>query len=190
MKFINFKYAFQIINKRILKCLISLLILLIITISAEAKSNTGKAGDVLSFVIPATAYGLSLRMDNSEGRGQFYKSLFSTLGITYAGKIASDKDGPDSHNYTFPSEHTSIAFSGAAFMQRRYGWQYGIPSYTAASFVGWSRIHTNHNDIDDVMAGAVIGISSAYYFTKPSQGLQLDPIVENGITGLLFKQSW
>ena len=68
---------------------------------------------------------------------------------------------------SFPSGHTSAAFSGASFIHFRYGLKYGIPLYCLASFTGYSRIHANKHHIEDVMAGAGIAILSSWYFTSP-----------------------
>lgn len=44
------------------------------------------------------------------------------------------KDRPDdSGDDSFPSGHTD-SFMAATFIQQRYGWQYGLPAYVAASW--------------------------------------------------------
>lgn len=47
---------------------------------------------------------------------------------------------------------TTSAFSGASFIQRRYGWKYGKRAYLGASIVGVSRMK-------DQMDGMTFGIS-------------------------------
>jgi len=32
-----------------------------------------------------------------------------------------------------PSGHTAISFSPAEFLRKRYGWEWGLPGYAAAS---------------------------------------------------------
>ena len=39
-----------------------------------------------------------------------------------------------------PSIHSAVAFAGASYIQRRYGWKFGAPAYALAVDVGWSRI--------------------------------------------------
>ncbi len=70
---------------------------------------------------------------------------------------------------SFPSGHASAAFSGASFIQKRYGWQYGIPAYLAASFVGYSRVEADQHYVEDVLAGAAIGIISTFIFADSYQ---------------------
>ena len=52
------------------------------------------------------------------------------------------KERPEGRNLfdAFPSGHTSAAFSGASFIQRRYGWKYGKYAYILAAVVGVSRV--------------------------------------------------
>lgn len=176
-------------NRRIL---LYLFICLFIVVPAQANEDIEQAGDILQLVIPATAYGMTFGFDDQEGRTNFYKSFFTTLGITYVLKFTVDKERPNGNfQSSFPSGHTSAAFSGASFIQRRYGWNYGIPAYITASFVGWSRVESDNHYPEDVLAGAAIGIISTYYFTKPyNKGLHLVPISGRGMYGLVLKGQW
>lgn len=167
-----------------------LFIYLSIVVPAQANEDIAQVGDILQLVIPATAYGMTFGFDDQEGRASFYKSFFTTLGVTYGLKITVNKKRPNGGSWSFPSRHTSAAFSGASFMQRRYGLKYGIPAYILASFVGWSRIESDHHYPEDVLAGAAIGIISTYYFTKPyRREPHLVFISEGGVFGLFLRSS-
>ena len=100
--------------------------------------------------------------------------MFSPDNRTCSAKITSrGSDTPQSNL------HTSVSFAGAAFIQRRYGWKWGIPAYAVASYVGWSRTYGKKHDWWDVAAGAAIGIGSAYIFTRPfasKHNLSISPI--------------
>lgn len=108
---------------------------------------------------------------DKKGLWQFTKSYGITLGLTYALKYSINKPRPEgkTDGHAFPSGHTSVAFSGASFLQRRYGWRYGIPAYAVATFVAFSRLEglDDRHDGWDVLGGAVIGIGSTYLFTTP-----------------------
>lgn len=130
------------------------------------------AGDVLLVTMPAFAMGSTLIwQDGQKGTYQFSKVLAGTLAVTYGLKLAINKKRPNGeNNNSFPSGHTSVAFASAAFVQKRYGWEYGIPTYLLAGYVGYSRIEANKHDGVDVLAGAVIGIGMGYLFTKRYEG--------------------
>ena len=136
----------------------------------SAADNIQTAGDVLQFVLPATAAGLTLGHRDGQGALQLGESLAVTLGVTYALKYGLDAKRPNGGGQSFPSGHTSISFSAAEFMRKRYGWEYGVPAYAAASFVAYSRVESRQHHPQDVVAGAGIGILSSYIFTKPYKG--------------------
>lgn len=158
-----------------------------------AKSTMEKHGDILQVLIPLTAYGATFYMNDEEGRYQFYQSFLTTVVITQTLKYTVNKPRPNNNgSQSFPSGHTSAAFQGAAFIQKRYGWKYGVPAYAAASFVGWSRIEgeSDKHDVTDVVAGAVIGTLSSYYFTTKYKGMSVAPYVENNAIGANLSMRW
>src|SRR5216683_3286596 len=136
----------------------------------SAADGIQTAGDVLQFVLPATAGGLTLGYHDGQGALQLGESLAVTLGVTYALKYTIDERRPNGGSQSFPSGHTSISFSSAEFMRKRYGWEYGVPAYAAASFVAYSRVESGEHHPHDVVAGAGIGILSSYIFTRPYKG--------------------
>src|SRR5258708_2893025 len=141
--------------------------------SALAKDDIQTAGDMLQFVLPATAAGLTLGYQDGKGAIQFGESAVLTLGVTYGLKYTVDEQRPNGGSQSFPSAHTSISFSAAEFMRKRYGLEYGIPAYAAASFVAYSRVESGEHHPHDVIAGAAMGIISSYIFTKPYKGWQI-----------------
>ena len=139
-------------------------------IEAYARDGIETAGDLLQFIIPATAGGLTLGYQDYQGTLQFGESFAVTEGVTYGLKYAVNERRPNGGSHSFPSAHTSVAFSGAEFLRKRYGWEYGVPAYAAASFVAFSRVEANEHYPHDVLAGAAIGILSSVIFTKPYKG--------------------
>lgn len=156
--------------------IVSLCILCFTNTKAQNKTIT-TSGDILQMAIPAIALGSTFiwKDDNTKPTWQFIKSYGTGLILQQALKHIVLKPRPDgSDNYSFPSGHTTSAFSGAAFIQRRYGWKYGVPSYLLASYVGYSRIQAKKHDGWDVLGGAVIGIGTSYLFTKPYEKRNID----------------
>lgn len=92
-----------------------------------------------------------LSLDLAEG------CLLNSL-ITTGLKHAISRQRPNgSDNYSFPSGHTSNAFTVAAILDEHYGHKIGLGSYAMASFIGWSRLQTGHHHLSDVVAGATLG---------------------------------
>ncbi len=127
------------------------------------------SGDILVGLLPALSLTSTfIWKDGQKGTLQFTKSLVGTVAITSLLKYVIDKERPNGESLnSFPSGHTSVSFASAAFIQKRYGWKYGIPAYVLASYVGFSRIEAKKHDGWDVLAGAAIGIGMSYLFTKP-----------------------
>ena len=128
------------------------------------------SGDVLLFAMPASALAGSLIEGDYEGTLQFAKGFAVNQAVTIGLKYALNKDRPyGGGERAFPSGHTSTTFQSAAFIQKRYGWGYGLPAYLLAGYTGFSRINAKKHDGWDVLAGAVVGVGSAYIFTTPYQ---------------------
>lgn len=143
--------------------------------SKEIKYETGiqNAGDVIQLALPATAFLSTLIEGDKQGSWQFAKSFGTNLALTYALKYAINKPRPEgaTDGHAFPSGHTSVAFQSASFIQKRYGWEYGIPAYALAGFVAYSRIEgvDERHDGWDILGGIIVGIGSTYLFTTEYQ---------------------
>jgi len=137
---------------------------------AQASDGLRTAGDVLQIALPAAAAGMTLAYRDAPGALQFAESAGVTLAVTYGLKYTVVESRPDGGAHSFPSGHTSISFCSAEFMRKRYGWEYGVPAYALASFVGYTRVESGQHHPQDVVAGAAIGILSSYIFTKPYKG--------------------
>lgn len=152
-----------------------------ITGARKAVRTTGDVGAVL---LPVAGLTAVLLQKDWQGLKQGVFSGVTTLGVTYALKYIVKKERPDhSDNHSFPSMHTSTSFAAAAFIQRRYGWQWGLPSYILSTYVGWTRVYGKKHDWWDVAAGAVIGAGSSYIFTRPfakEHNLTISPVAGDG----------
>ena len=127
------------------------------------------SGDILVGLLPALSLTSTfIWKDGQKGTLQFSESLVSTIAITWGLKLLIDKERPNGESLnSFPSGHTSVSFASAAFIQRRFGWEYGAPAYLVAGYVGFTRVKAKKHDSIDVIAGAIIGTGMSYIFTKP-----------------------
>lgn len=154
------------------------------------ETSIEKMGDYGQFAPAAASLAMILVKKDKEGFKQFAKSMSANLVATWTLKYAIDKKRPEGRldGHAFPSGHTSAAFQGAAFLQKRYGWSYGIPAYIVASFVTYSRlegINTRH-DGWDVLGGIITGVGSTYLFTTPYAQKHFDLNFETSERGYSF----
>ena len=152
-------------------------------------------GDVLQIALPLAAGLTTIIKKDWQGTKQFVFSYGTGFIMTHSLKRIVRKERPEDRNLydAFPSGHTTSAFSGASFIQRRYGWTYGKWAYVLAAIVGVSRMEgpDGWHDIWDVLAGATVGIGSTYIFTKPYEKnpVQVGFSAENGsyVIGIRFR---
>lgn len=145
-------------------------------IQAQNKTIT-TSGDILTVVIPAAAFASTFiwNQDNTKAPWQATKAFVSGFVLQQALKHIVGKERPDkTDNLSFPSGHSTTAFSGAGYIHFRYGFKYAIPAYLLASWVGYSRIQAKRHDIWDVCGGAIIGIGTSYIFAIPYKPQKLD----------------
>ncbi len=166
-------------------------VLIIISGSNVQADTVETAGDYIQIAIPAIGFGTTLLLKDREGSWQFTKHFATTFLTTHALKYLVDKERPDgSGNNSFPSGHTSAAFQGATFIHLRYGWKWSIPAYAGAAFVGYSRVDSDNHYVEDVVAGAALGILSGYLFVTPYEDLSVTPIASNGNYGLMLSKQF
>ncbi|MFK7784930.1 MAG: phosphatase PAP2 family protein [Crocinitomicaceae bacterium] len=75
---------------------------------------------------------------------------------------------------SFPSGHTSVAFSTATSLSIAYQkWYVYVPSFLWAGAVGYSRMHLGVHYPSDVLIGALIGSGSAFLSSYLTEKIQL-----------------
>ena len=143
-------------------------------------------GDIGAVAVPLAAAVMTLVEHDKEGTIQFTKSFGAAMAASYGLRYTIQENRPNGHDRSFPSIHASSAFAGAAFIQMRYGWTYGIPAYVVSSVVGYSRIDAKEHWTHDVLAGAAIGVVSNLIFTTRFKDVQITPAVSANFTGLFL----
>jgi membrane-associated phospholipid phosphatase len=153
---------------RFLLCLLFLILTTHSDLIAKKRTAFTIYGDVFQIFIPVSAVTTALYKDDTEGCLQLAKSFAASLLTTTILRATIRSKRPNGRAYnSFPSQHTSASFTGAGFYGSRYGWKYGVPAYTAASLVGYSRIKAKAHYAMDVIGGAAVSLGFNFLFVKP-----------------------
>lgn len=147
-------------------------------------SNTS---DVFAIGLPVGLLAAGYIGDNAELKREGFNAAtttFATYGIGFILKKAVDRnrpylDHPQIKNYkdfsggSFPSGSTALAFSTATSLSLSYPkWYVIVPSALYASTVGYSRLHLGAHYPSDVLAGAAIGVGTAFASRKLNQWIR------------------
>ncbi len=140
-------------------------------LSAKGKHHF-KADEYLRFA--PMAADIALNAFGVKGQHNFKDRLiiraisYATMGLAVKSmKWTFKENRPDGDgNDAFPSGHTATAFLGAEFLYQEYKdvspW-IGYGGYALAATTGYLRIYNNRHYLNDVLAGAAIGVLSAKF---------------------------
>jgi membrane-associated phospholipid phosphatase len=127
-----------------------------------SRSLISATSDVGQVALPSLATALPLFQGDIRGAGAFGLVLGTALGATELGKSTLNKSRPDTGSTdSYPSGHTASAFAAASFLHKRHGVNVGLPAYLVALHTGIARVRAGRHYLDDVIAGAGIGILSS-----------------------------
>lgn len=150
--------------------------------------GVGTSTDVIALALPVAALAGTLIEQDWQGLVQGAYTAAATAGATFILKYTVKERRPDGSNFhSFPSGHSAVSFATATYLQRRYGWKFGVPAYALASYVAWGRCFARKHHWWDVVAGGAIGAGSALIFTRPwarTHDLQLAPASDGQTFGL------
>jgi membrane-associated phospholipid phosphatase len=91
----------------------------------------------------------------------FQATLYSaTVATILKYTVREPRPNNSERRNSFPSGHSTTIFAFASYIGCRHSLPWGLAAYTAAAFVGFSRMNDNAHYLHDVTAGAAIG--SAY----------------------------
>ena len=82
------------------------------------------------------------------------------LAINVTKPLVREKRPDSGAKTSFPSGHTATAFMGAELVRAEYGGWYGAGAYAFASCIAFLRIYNDRHWLNDVIAGAGIGMLS------------------------------
>jgi len=150
-------------------------IVLLLAAAGPASAGTESIGTDVAIALPLIAGGITLAKDDWKGSFQLGVDTVATVGLAYGLKHVIHEERPDkSDNKSMPSDTSALAFAPAQFLWDRYGWEYGVPAYAAATFVAWSRVDAQKHHWYDVTASAALafGVSKIFTTTYHPKGLR------------------
>jgi len=137
--------------------------------AVSARTSTSIGTDV-AIALPLIAGGITFAKDDWKGGFQLGVDTVATVGLAYGLKHFIHEQRPDhSDNKSMPSDTSALAFAPANFLWDRYGWEYGVPAYAAATFVAWSRVDAQKHHWYDVTASAALAFGVSKIFTTRYQ---------------------
>lgn len=126
------------------------------------------ADDYIQYLPIASVYGLSLlgakaKHDYLDRTMVLVVSSATMALIVNTVKHTVREPRPYNPNVrnSFPSGHTATAFMGAEIVREEYGWGYGAAAYGISTLIGVARLYNDRHWLNDVIAGAGVGILSA-----------------------------
>jgi membrane-associated phospholipid phosphatase len=140
---------------------------LLLPVAAQAKTDTiEQAGQAIAIALPLAAGGISLYKNDWTGLGEEVLVTGATVGTAFGLKHVVHEERPDhSNDQSFPSDTAALAFAPANYLWDRYGWQWGVPAYAAAIFVGYSRVQAKQHHWWDVATSAGMAWGYSRIFT-------------------------
>lgn len=161
---------------------------------SRSQKAVGVSTDVAIISLPVATLAGVLISHDWEGLKEGAITAATTAAATLILKYSIKEMRPDfSNTHSFPSGHTAVSFATATFLQKRYGWRFGVPAYAVAGYVAWGRVFARKHHWWDALGGALIGAGCAYVFTTPwakEHELTIVPAASNDAVGLAASLSF
>jgi hypothetical protein len=131
----------------------------------EASTFLGKLGEApVQVPILGLVWATSLWKQDAELNDLTHTliSAYTINGLSVLvikGVADTDRPDPDWNGgrWGFPSFHAASSFTIAGVLEEYYGWKIGLPAYTLAGLISWSRVDERDHDLSDVVFGAAMG---------------------------------
>ncbi len=163
--------------------LLAAVVLLLAGAQTAFAGTSESLGTDVAVALPAIAGGITLYKEDWKGTAQLTLDTIATVGVAYGLKHVIREQRPDKSDFqSMPSDTSALAFAPAQFLWDRYGWQYGVPAYAAATFVAWSRVDSQKHHWYDVAAsaGLAFGVSKIFTTRYQPRGLRYGVVPTEG----------
>ena len=148
-------------------------------VDPDINSRGDRIGHDLSVSLSplALAGGAFLLFDNQAHHGEA-RDAFAGIALTgletLVLKKALNEQRPHGGGGSFPSGHTSLAFSMATALSE-YHPKYQLLAYGTAAAIGAARVEVGAHYWHDVVAGGALGYFTTKYFMRHHRGLTISP---------------
>lgn len=136
--------------------------------SSDGSGKLEKIGDLLQYFVPWMALLAVALFGTQEGAWMWLYGSATVVGVTSVMKALFNKTAlgvrPNGGEHSFPSGHTSGAFSGAAFVLWYFGWMWALIPLGLAILTGLSRVLAKKHWVRDTIVGALLALAVQYYF--------------------------
>ena len=147
----------------------------IVLAGVPATAGTQSLGQDVAMALPVIAGSITFAKEDWAGGAELTLDTGATVGIAYGLKHVIREQRPDKSDFrSMPSDTSALAFAPAQYLWDRYGWQYGLPAYAAATYVAWSRVDAGKHHWYDVAASAGLAFGSSKLFTSRYHDQQLN----------------
>lgn len=173
---------------------VSALFLSLLQPLTAAGGTSETSGDVVMAAIPLTALAVAFFKGDTEGEKQWLRNVLANQALTSIARVGFNRakigTRPNGHEYGFPSGHVAFAGSGAAFLNERYGWRYGVPAWLATAYVANNRVNNDHHRWRDVIASGAIAYGVGKLFVTPENATHLAPVIGPQFVGMRWERSF
>ena len=155
--------------------------LMVASWAAAAKDAERRAGDALSLALPLGTLAVEAWRGDAQGAWQLTQTFVLTTGLTELLKKNTGVTRPDgSDDNSFPSGHAARAFSAAAYVHQRHGFEVAWPLYAVATYVGHTRVQARRHRWSEVAVSAGLAYGFARWRVTPAGGQLLVAPSEGG----------
>lgn len=132
-----------------------LALLLLGPLASASFANERRLGDQLSLALPIGTAAVELWRGDYQGAWQLTQTFALTTGVTELLKKHTGVTRPDgSDDKSFPSGHAARAFSAAAYVHQRHGFEAAWPLWLGATYVGHTRVQARRHRWSEVAVAA------------------------------------
>ncbi len=152
-----------------IRCIPALAFAAALSAAQASTDRERRAGDVLSLALPAGVLAAEAWRGDGEGAWQLVQTFALSTGITELLKKHTGVTRPDgSDDRSFPSGHAARAFSAAAYVHQRHGWEAAWPLYAVATYVGHTRVQAQRHRWSEVAVAAGLSYGIARWRVTPA----------------------